>query len=132
MHTTAFTRPNTPLPLTTPKNTRILENEDDEKENQSEVIDIPRQEFEEFLHWRRQMDIARGLHEGTVHQSTDPGHVDNIPPKDLYRGISLSTLAKMTHDESIWIAAVLSQQLLRQIKTDTEGKPIDRPPPFRE
>ena len=38
----------------------------------------------------------------------------------------------MTHDESIWIAAVLSQQLLRQIRADTEGQLTDPPAPVSE
>ena len=73
------------------------------------------------------MDLARGQVEGTARQSDDPGHTDSIPPKDLYQGISMTTLAKMTHDESIWIAAVLSQQLLHQIKGEKEQAPTDHP-----
>ena len=96
--------------------THCLANEEEENKTQREIIDIPRQEFEEFLFWRRQMNLARGQNEGTMRQSEDPGHAGNIPPKDLYQGISMTTLAKMTRDESIWIPAVLSQQLLRQIK----------------
>ena len=103
-------------------------NEEAGNEPQREIIDIPRQEFEEFLYWRRQMDLARGQVEGTMRKSEEPGHTDNIPPTDLYRGISMTTLAKMTHDESIWIAAVLSQQLLRQIQENKAQAPEERPP----